>query len=332
MTLVRLAVEAAGPLTTLQDAGRAGLMRFGVPASGPVDRLAFAAAHAALGNPPGGTAVELSLGGIALRCLEGEVGFALTGGDFAARVDGAALGPSTTGVLRAGERLAVRDGAIGNWAILAFAGDLAAPRWLGSSATHALASLGGGTVRAGDVLTIEARPPAQARVLPLPPADAGPVRIVPGPQERWFAPDALATLLGFGFTAGAAFDRMGLVLGGPPLPPRSLDMLSSPLVRGALQANGAGVLTLLLADHQSTGGYPRLATVIGADVDRLAQARAGAAVRFVAVTAAEAVAAARTAAAATAAYLRRVAATEETLAERLAWANLIDGVVDAGRT
>jgi len=78
-----LLVEQAGPLTTLQDAGRFGHLRHGVTWSGPIDRAAFAGAHAALGNE-GGTAVELSHGGIALRCVEGEAGFALAGGDFAA--------------------------------------------------------------------------------------------------------------------------------------------------------------------------------------------------------------------------------------------------------
>jgi allophanate hydrolase subunit 2 len=104
-----LLVEQAGPLTTLQDAGRFGHLRHGVTWSGPIDRAAFAGAHAALGNAPG-TAIELSHGGITLRCVEGEAGFALTGGDFAARVDDTLLGGWTTGVLHAGQRLQIRDG------------------------------------------------------------------------------------------------------------------------------------------------------------------------------------------------------------------------------
>ena len=328
MTRCVLLVEQAGPLTTMQDAGRFGHLRHGVTWSGPIDRAAFAGAHAALGNEAG-TAVELSHGGIALRCVEGEAGFALTGGDFAAQVDGAALGGWTTGVLRVGQRLQVRDGGASNWAVLAFAGVIAAPHWLGSSATLALVGLGGGRLAAGDRLVIEARAPDVARSLPLPPGATGPIRIVMGPQADFFPAEAQAALLAAEFRIAPAFDRMGVVLAGPALVPLAVTMLSAPLLRGAVQVNGAGTATVLLADHQTTAGYPRIATVIGADLDRVAQFRPGAALRFAAVTVEAAVAAARAAAAAQATWLVAVAAAPGSLADRLASANLIDGVVDA---
>jgi biotin-dependent carboxylase-like uncharacterized protein len=323
-----LLVEQAGPLTTLQDTGRFGHLRHGVSWSGPVDRAAFAGAHAALGNA-GGTAVELSHGGITLRCAEGAAGFALAGGDFTARVDGAALGGWTTGVLRAGQRLQVRDGGASNWAVLAFAGDIDCPHWLGSTATLALAGLGGGRLAAGDRLVIEAQAPGDARPLPLPPAAGGPIRLVMGPQADFFPADAQAALLAQSFRIAPAFDRMGVVLAGPALLPTALTMLSAPLLRGAVQVNGAGTATVLLADHQTTAGYPRIATVIGADLDRVAQLRPGAELRFAAVTVEAAVAAARMAATAQTAWLAAVAAGQGSLADRLASANLIDGVVDA---
>jgi len=326
-----LLVEQAGPLTTLQDAGRFGHLRHGVTWSGPIDRAAFAGAHAASGNAAG-MAVELSHGGITLRCVEGEAGFALTGGDFTARVDGAALGGWTTGVLRAGQRLQVRDGGASNWAVLAFAGEIDCPQWLGSAATLALAGLGGGRLAAGDRLVIEARSPAEARSLPPPPVASGPIRVVMGPQADFFPAQAQAALLEAAFHIAPAFDRMGVVLAGPALVPSAVTMLSAPLLRGAVQVNGAGTATVLLADHQTTAGYPRIAAVIGADLDRLAQLRPGAELRFAAVTVEAAVAAARTAAAAQAAWLTAVAAGQGSLADRLASANLIDGVVDAQRS
>lgn len=329
MATAVLAVEAAGPLTTIQDAGRFGQLRYGVTRSGPIETLGFAAAHAALGNAPGGATVELSHGGITLRCLEGETGFALAGGDFSARVDGALVGSWTSGVLRAGMRLVVRDGRIGNWATLAFGGAIDCPRWLGSAATLALAGLGGGRLVAGDRLVVEAVPPGEARALPVPAALAGPIRVVTGPQTQFFADDAVATLLSQPFVAGAAFDRMGLVLEGPALVPLSLGMLSAPLVRGAVQVNGTGTATILLADHQTTAGYPRIATVISADLDRAAQHRPGEAMRFEAVSVEEAIALARAAAADRAAYLAGLVAGRGSLAGRLLAANLIDGVVDA---
>ena len=127
--MAQLLVEAAGPLTTIQDAGRFGHLRRGVTWSGPVEPWGFAAAQAVLGTA--GPAIELSHGGLTLRCTEGSVRFALAGGDFTATLDGQRLGCWTTGVLTAGARLVVRDGAVGNWATLGFGGMLDCPRWLG---------------------------------------------------------------------------------------------------------------------------------------------------------------------------------------------------------
>jgi allophanate hydrolase len=327
--MTRLLVEQAGPLTTVQDAGRFGHLRHGVTWSGPVEPLGFAAANAALGSPPGCPAIELSHGGIVLRCTEGAVRFALAGGDFAATLDGQRLGAWTSGVLDAGQRLLIRDGGASNWATLAFAGTLETPRWLGSAATLALAGLGGGRIEAGAVLTIEARPGDGApRAIAPPPAETGPIRVVPGPQTQFFTPETLALLTGATFTAGAAFDRMGMVLDGPPLPPLDLTMLSTPVIRGGIQVNGAGTATILLADHQTTAGYPRLATVISADLPRVAQMRPGAELRFVAVSAAEAVAIARATAAARHDWLAQVGDTRS-LIDRLLGSNLVDGVVSA---
>lgn len=329
MTLARLVVEQAGPLTTVQDAGRFGHLRHGVTWSGPVEPLGFAAAHAALGNAPDTPAIELSHGGIALRCTEGAVRFALAGGDFTAVLDGKALGGWTTGVLGAGARLVVRDGGASNWATLAFAGRLEAPRWLGSAATLALAGLGGGRIDAGAMLAIEAASVSDgAHPISMPAVDSGPIRIVAGPQSRFFAPATEALLTSAEFAAAAAFDRMGLVLDGPPLPPLDLTMLSTPVIRGGIQVNGAGTATVLLADHQTTAGYPRLATVISADLPRVAQARAGTPLRFVAVTAAEAVAIARAVAGERRAWLAQVA-DRRSLVDRLLGSNLVDGVVSA---
>ena len=330
MTRAVLRIEQAGPLTSVQDTGRFGHLRHGVTWSGPVEPLGFAAAHAALGNAPGGAAIELSHGGIALRCLEGPVRFALAGGDFSASLDGQALGGWLTSVLNPGARLVIRDGSASNWATLAFAGAIDAPRWLGSSATLALAGLGGGKLAAGETVTIDATPVAESgsRAIVPPPTDGGPIRIVPGPQHEFFSAETLALLTSSVFTAAPVFDRMGMVLEGPPLLPLSLTMLSTPVIRGGIQINGAGTATILLADHQTTAGYPRIATVISADLPRLAQLRPGMALRFAAVTAAEAVQIARQAAQARAAWLAIVGDTRSLL-DRLLGTNLIDGAVSA---
>jgi allophanate hydrolase len=325
-----LRIENAGPLTTIQDAGRFGHLRHGVTWSGPVEPLGYAAAHAALGNAPGGAAIELSHGGITLRCLEGSARFALAGGDFSASLDGHTLGTWTTGVLNPGGRLVIRDGAASNWGTLAFGGLIAAPHWLGSAATLALAGLGGGRLGVGDNITIDAAPvvDASSRAIVPPPTDTGPIRIVRGPQSEFFSAETLALLTSKTFTAAPAFDRMGMVLDGPPLPPLSLTMLSTPVIRGGIQINGAGTATVLLADHQTTAGYPRIATVISADLPRLAQLRPGMALRFAAVSAAEAVQIARQAAQAHSAWLAIIGDTRSLL-DRLLGINLVDGVVSA---
>jgi allophanate hydrolase len=326
----RLRIEAAGPLTSVQDAGRRGAMRFGVPRSGPIDRLAFNAALAAA-QPDCGTALELSLGGITLTCLEGEIGFALCGSGFTAEIDGRVLGRWCRAALRPGQRLRVRqDG--GNWAYLAFSGSTTAAPWLGSRATHALSGLGGGMVRAGDVLEYEAARPLGAAALPVPPdpSPEAPIGVVIGPQERYFAGDAVGRLCAETFIATGTFDRMGRALEGPPLVPLRLDMPSEPASRGCLQIAGDGRMTMLLADHQTTGGFPKIAAVISADIDRLAQLPAGTAFRFEAVPVDVAAARLRHLAAAHTAFLRGFIPAEN-LDERLRAVNLVGGVVDALR-
>jgi biotin-dependent carboxylase-like uncharacterized protein len=330
MNPIRLSVEQAGPLTTYQDSGRPGMMRFGVPLSGPVDRLALAAANVALGNAPGATAIEISGGGLTLVGGAAPLAFALVGGEFTAAIDGTNVGSHIAATLPAGARLTIRDGCAGNWACLALAGHITAPAWLGSTATHALAGLGGGRIAAGDTITVETESPRFDTPIPLPPpppAD-GPIRVVIGPQERYFDPGALDLLAKGPWRIGAAFDRMGIVLDGPALVPMSLAMLSDPLVRGTLQVNGSGTATVLLADHQSTGGYPRIATIISADVDRLAQLRPGTPVSFMAVSVGEAIAAARRRRAAIADFLD-IVANPASLDDRLRHSNLIGGVINA---
>ncbi|UVO50860.1 biotin-dependent carboxyltransferase family protein [Sphingomonas sp. SUN019] len=327
----RLRIERAGPLTTVQDVGRPGFRRYGVPPSGPVDRLAFAAAQAAVGNGPDAAGLELSLGGLTLVCEDGAVDIVLTGGDFAVDLDNAPLGSWTTATFEPGMRLRIRDGAHGNWAYLAFAGDLVAPSWLGSRATHLLADLGGGRLTDGATLEIEhPRAGSGSIALPIPPT-AAPIetaRIVIGPQERYFAAKTIARLTAEPFTATARFDRMGLVLDGPPLTPTSIDMPSEPAIRGALQVDGDGRVSLLSADHQTTGGYPRIAVVIDGDVDRVAQLRAGSAIRFEAIDADAAVDLARRSAATRTRYLKEVAGARGT-SPSLLTTNLIGGVIDA---
>ena len=328
-----LRITAAGPLCSLQDAGRPGFLRYGVPGSGPMDQAALAVVNAALGNPAGQVAVEVSLGGLVLDCVAGEVSFAVAGGGFEVTLGGRVLAPWPVARLHAGQRLTVRAGSWGAWAMLGFAGQVQATQWLGSRSTHSQSGLGGGSLVTGQRLVIdgaETRPARDGDLVAPDWARPGPqTRVTVGPQERFFDPDVLAAFLGPGFTLSQAYDRMGVRLQGPLLPVNAtLDMPSEPILRGAVQVAGDGVATVMLADHGTTGGYPKLATVIGADLDGFVQRRSGDAVRFVAVSPAQAVVAARQAHARLAAYLAEVAAPRASLADRLMQANLISGVTD----
>ena len=324
MAVAVLKVVAAGPLITVQDAGRFGHMRYGVPASGPMDRLAFAAAQVMIANRANAAAIEVSLGGLVLECVEGEVSYAQAGGGFA--------GGWHVATLRAGDRLRVQAGTWGSWCYLAFAGDLARSKWLDSFATHAISGLGGGAVRTGDVLRIENAEVRSAREgsydAPPQPDQAAPVLVTPSPQGRHFADDAADVFLGSTYKLTDAFDRMGVRLDGPSVVlNEALGIPSEPIVRGSVQVAGDGVPTVLLADHQTTGGYPKIATVLLCETDRVAQMRSGAQVSFQTVTPEEAAIHARTVAEERVSFLDACAAPRASLDEKLMQMNLISGAV-----
>lgn len=307
MSAAQLRVAFAGPLVSVQDRGRTGLMRYGVPASGPMDRQSFAIANAALGNPEGAAGIEVSLGGLTLECLSGAVLLAVAGGGFVVEEAGARGGSWQVLRLGAGQRLVIRPGPWGSWAYIGFAGRLRLPEWLGSLATHAASNLGGGRLTSGQILTIETEARAAAPG-PLPcPVWARPRRIlhcVLGPQERFFPAEARAAFTATPYTLTDACDRMGARLRGPALVPEgALGIPSEPILRGAVQVSGEGVPTVLLADHQTTGGYPKIATLLACDVDGFVQNRPRERVRFQTVTPEAAVAIARTRALAAQAYL-----------------------------
>ena len=291
-------VTQVGPHVSIQDSGRPGLMRFGVPVSGPMDRTAFTIANAALGNatvPPG---IEISMGGLQLDCVEGSVTIALAGGGFQAEIDGSSFGSWAVSTVSAGSRLVVKPGPWGSWTYLVFAGNLQAKRWLGSAATHSQSGFGGGRLALGQRLVVENAEVRPDRCGAIPcPVFARPrasLRIVLGPQDRFFAADTMGALLWRPYSLTDAYDRMGVRLAGPSLPPvGKLDMPSEAIVRGSIQVAGDGHPTVLLADHQTTGGYPKIATVIADDVDGFVQLRSRHQVVFESITPHMAIEAAR---------------------------------------
>lgn len=306
------------------------MMRYGVPTSGPMDRFAFAAANATLGQPWQATAIEVSLGGLSVTCASAPVTIAICGGGFTVDHAGERCTSWTVRTLLPGDDLDISAGRWGSWCYLAVAGDIAARRWLGSTATHVRSDLGGGLVRTGDDVVIESAQVCDAREGPVePPPMSQPLRtlrVVLGPQTECFGADAPEVLLASPYELTAAYDRMGVRLAGAQLSINdALAIPSTPIVRGSLQVTGDGVPTLLLADHQTTGGYPKIATVIADDVDRATQLRAGDTIRFAGLDPAAAIRAARAAAVSRAQQLADLADRPGLRTRRLLSTNLIGG-------
>ena len=311
MSEVELCLRFAGPHVSIQDEGRPGWARFGVPQSGAMDRLAMRAANAAIGNAPGTPVIEISRGGVQIGCEAGEIAFALTGGGFLLEHSGQRRGSWSRGLLQAGETLVIRPGIWGNWCYLAFAGQSLVPTWLGSAATHGASGFGGGKLATGSKLHFA---PVGPR-LPLSPRIPCPIlarprhilRVTPGPQERYFPESSIKALYAGPWKVTTAADRMGTRLNGPAIAPLApLDMASEPLTRGSIQVAGDGVATILTADHQTTGGYPRIATVLDCDLDAFAQVAPGQRVAFLPVSPGQAIAFARQNVAASERYIARL--------------------------
>ena len=328
VTTARFQVERVGPFVSFQDRGRHGSLRFGVPASGPMDRLAHATANLVVGNEQPTTAIEVSLAGMTLECVAGSATVAIAGGGFTVTAPGPWRDPWLVTTVGVGDRLVLEPGEWGSWTYVAFAGELTAPRWLGSTSTHAPSGFGGGMLRVGQELTVDGARCERERDGPIPiPEFARPpdvVSVVLGPQRHRFVDDATTNLLDGRYHLTEAYDRMGVRLSGPALVlDDALAIPSEPVVRGSIQVAGDGVPTVLLADHQTTGGYPKIATVVSSELDRFTQRRAGDPIRFSAVTPAAAIELARARAAESARYLDTIVEPARTLDQRLMQHNLI---------
>ncbi|MCJ2068099.1 biotin-dependent carboxyltransferase family protein [Methylobacterium sp. J-030] len=335
--MTALVVEAAGPGITLQDGGRHGYLRYGITAAGPMDPLMHATANRAAGNPLDATAIEISTGGVTLSADGGAIGIALVVPGFRVALDGAALPGCVVLTLEPGRTLVVRAGDAGCWGYLAVCGRIAVAPVLGSNATHTRSGLGGLDGRglaAGDRLPVDEGRSGDVSPhrLTAPWLDRDPrvIRVVLGPQDDYFAPDQIAAFLSGPWTVSPRGDRMACFLDGTPLThAKGHDIVSDGVAMGAIQVPGNGLPIVLMADRQSTGGYPKVATVIGPDLGRLAQVRGGARIAFRQVTVDEAVAARR----AERAVLREPVAREPVVradfaSDFLLGLNLVGGVTD----
>jgi biotin-dependent carboxylase-like uncharacterized protein len=282
-----------GLLTTVQDVGRYGYQRYGVPVSGAMDVFALRAANRLVDNADGAAGLEMTLLGPRLRFLE-PAAVALTGADLDARLDGQPLPRWQSVKVTAGALLSFGGPKDGTRAYLAVAGGIDVPLVLGSRSTYLRSRLGGVEGRAlkgGDVLfTLEGGATRITSRIPPPVyAHHHALRIVPGPQADRFTPAGLQTFLASAYTVTPQSDRMGYRFAGPKIEHLSgPDIVSDGSPLGAVQVAGDGVPIVLMVDRGTAGGYTKIATVISVDVWRLSQASPGDTVRFEAVTVAEA--------------------------------------------
>ena len=301
------------PLSSVQDLGRAPYLRYGVSYSGVMDRLALRVGNALLGNAEDLAAVEIQAFPCRIRFREAR-DFALTGADCPALLDGVPVLPWWAAHARAGAELAIAAPKRGARVYLTVAGGIDVPPVLGSRSTQFRGSFGGHEGRwlqGGDVLPagvaaggsvqapgFGAEPPEAALPADWAPPDMQPgttaVRVLPAGEYALFTEEAQQRFWATGWKISVQSNRAGFRLAGPPLEfARRVEMRSHGIVPGVVQVPPSGEPIIQLADAHTAGGYPKIGTVVEADLWRLAQAPLGSRLRFVPVTYRDALAALR---------------------------------------
>ncbi|MCI4665663.1 MAG: biotin-dependent carboxyltransferase family protein [Neomegalonema sp.] len=334
-----------GLALSLQDFGRVGLQRFGVPPAGALDRDAMRLANALVGAPAEQPALEARFLGPTFEVAAESVRMAIVGAEVAAQLTPAAggepyeIGADRTYRLRRGDRLKVGPLRGSSTAYIAVEGGFDVSPTLGSASFLARGPFGGFFGRklaAGDKAALRRAEVSEdvERALPAPYMLAPPdrIRVVLGPQEDYLTASALETLLTAEWRVSADIDRMGLRLDGPQLEhSKGFNIVSDGSVTGAIQAPGAGQPIILMPDRGTAGGYPKAATVISADLGALGRLSPGAIIRFEAISAARGVALTRARHAEIEALIASIGPAQLGGAintERLYEGNLITGLVE----
>jgi 5-oxoprolinase (ATP-hydrolysing) subunit C len=288
----KLVVTSIGPASSVQDGGRPGSQRYGLTPSGAVDRLALAAANALVGNELFAAAIEIGPFAAAFSAHGGAVRVALAGASRSTEAAGRAVAFDTSTTVADGETLTLGFAKGGSFSYLAIEGGIEGEPMFGSLAVNARAGLGSPYPRplqSGDELQTQPASVAPERRIELPAIPDAPIRIVFGPQDDEFSDDAKKLFLDSEWKVSATSDRMGYRLEGPAIKHlHGHNIVSDGTVNGSIQVPGAGQPIVLMPDRGTSGGYPKIATVISADFGRFAQIPAGRAFRFKAVTMAEA--------------------------------------------
>ena len=286
-----------GFITTIQDMGRTGYQEFGVPAAGVMDTLSFRKANILVGNDENEAALEVTLMGPMFTFTSDNI-IAVTGGDLGAKINGKDIPMYQAILAKKGDTMSFMGIKSGSRAYVAFAGGLDIPVVMGSKSTHMKSNLGGFEGRKlgpGDEIEFTAPkttlPNMSRRVLP---ADdfskaSCELRVILGPQDDCFTEKGIQTFLSSTYTLTNEADRMGLRFEGEKIEHKNGgDIITDGISFGAVQVPSHGQPIVMMADHQTTGGYTKIAGVISVDLPKAAQLKPGCKVTFRAVTVEEA--------------------------------------------
>jgi 5-oxoprolinase (ATP-hydrolysing) subunit C len=295
--MTKLVISSIGPASSVQDGGRFGAQRYGLTPSGAMDRLGLAAANCLVGNAPLAPAVEIGPYGAAFKAHGGVVRVALSGAPRSVDIGSRSIAWDTSVTIADDETLKLGMARGGSFSYLAIEGAIPGEPMFGSLAVNARAGLGSPYPRplqSGDELTVSAANPGSERRIDLPAALTGPIRVVLGPQNDEFGDEAINQFFESEWKISATSDRMGYRLEGSVIKHlHGHNIVSDGTVNGSIQVPGNGQPIVLMSDRGTSGGYPKIATVITADFGRFAQVAAGTGFRFKAIGMEEAQAEAR---------------------------------------
>ena len=292
-------VLKSGWLTTVQDLGRYGYQQYGVSVSGAMDSFSTIVANRLVGNSGHAAVLELTLKGPELQFRQDTI-VAITGADLSPTVNGSSIPMWESILIPQNSRLCFGMPRTGSRAYLAIAGGIDVPLVLGSRSTHCASETGGyrgRPLKAGDVLFGGALGKPRNRLIGRRLSDqllprygqSATLRIIPGPQQNFFSERSLSALTTASYTISPQSDRMGYRLTGQKIVRKgSTQFISDGTTMGALQVPPDGQPILLMADRQTTGGYPKIAVVISADLPFAAQLSPGDSITFAFCTLAKA--------------------------------------------
>ncbi len=282
-------INSAGLLSSIQDCGRFGYQRYGVSTSGAMDSYSLKMANLLVGNDPNSAVIEATLTGPEINFLS-DCLIAICGADMTPQINGNLVPNNETIEVKNGDTLSFLGLKNGCRSYIAFAGGIAVPTVMGSKSTYFRAKIGGldgRPLKQGDIIHLEES--SGKKIIKKIPINLITefknnisLRVIPGPEIKKFDSSAIHTFLTSEYTVTVQSDRMGLRLSGQPVLSRlfSHDIISSGISQGTIQLPGNGQPIILMADRQTTGGYARIANVIGSDLHLVAQLKPGDKIHF----------------------------------------------------